>query len=131
MKVAIFGTQFYEREYFNKHNIDNKHELVFFDENLNSETAHLANGFGAVCIFVTDNVDKNCIEKLAKSGIKLIDLRSAGFNNVDLESAKANQIKVLRVPAYSPQAVAEHAVAMIMTLNRKTNKAYNQVRARP
>lgn len=128
MKVAIFGTQFYELEYFNKHNIDNIHELVFYNESLSATTAHLATGCQAVCVFVTDTIDKNCIEKLAKVGVKLIDLRSAGYNNVDLESAKNNHIKVLRVPAYSPQAVAEHAVAMIMTLNRKTHKAYNQVR---
>jgi D-lactate dehydrogenase len=128
MRVAIFGTQFYERDYFNKYNIGNKHELVFFEENLNSKTTHLATGFHAVCVFVTDIIDKNCIEKLAKLGIKLIDLRCAGYNNVDIDSAKANNIKVLRVPAYSPQAVAEHAVALILTLNRKTHKAYNQVR---
>ena len=128
MKVAIFGTQFYEREYFNKYNVGNKHELVFFDESLNSETTRLANGFQAVCVFVTDKIDQNCIKKLAKLGIKLIDLRSAGFNNVDIKSAESNHIKVLRVPAYSPQAVAEHAVALILTLNRKTHKAYNQVR---
>lgn len=128
MKVAIFGTQFYEREYFNKYNLGNKHELVFFEESLNVDTAHLARGFQAVCVFVTDTIDKNCIEKLAKLDVKLIDLRSAGYNNVDIEAAKANNIKVLRVPAYSPQAVAEHAVALILTLNRKTHKAYNQVR---
>jgi D-lactate dehydrogenase len=128
MKVAIFGTQFYERDYFNKYNVGTKHELVFFDENLNAETAHLANGFKAVCVFVTDTIDKKCSEKLAKLGVKLIVLRSAGYNNVDLESAKNYNIKVLRVPAYSPQAVAEHAIALILALNRKTHKAYNQVR---
>ncbi len=128
MKVAIFGTQFYERDYFNKYNIDNTHELTFFNEQLNSETAHLAIGYEAVCVFVTDIVDKSCIEKLSENGIKLIDLRSAGYNNIDLEAAKKCKIKVLRVPAYSPQAVAEHAIAMILTLNRKTHKAYNQVR---
>jgi D-lactate dehydrogenase len=128
MKIAVFGTQFYEEEYFNKFNVDNKHELVFFKQSLNSKTIHLAKGFKAVCVFVTDMIDKNCIEKLAKLGIKLIDLRSAGYNNVDIKSAETNKIKVLRVPAYSPQAVAEHAVALILTLNRKTNKAYNQVR---
>ncbi len=127
MKVAVFGTQFYEREYFNKYNIGNKHELVFFEESLSAETAHLAKGFKAVCVFVTDTIDKKCIEKLAKIGIKLIDLRSAGYNNIDLESARENDIKVLRVPDYSPQAVAEHAVALILTLDRKTHKAYNQV----
>ncbi|WP_395077893.1 2-hydroxyacid dehydrogenase [Flavobacterium sp.] len=128
MKVAIFGTQFYERDYFNKYNIDNTHELTFFNEQLTAETAFLAKSFQAVCVFVTDKIDKNCIEKLAEIGVKLIDLRSAGFNNVDLEAAKNNNIKVVRVPAYSPQAVAEHAVAMILSLNRKTHKAYNQVR---
>ena len=128
MKIAIFGTQFYEEEYFNKYNIDNKHELVFFEESLNSKTTDLAKGFKAVCVFVTDIIDKNCIEKLAKLGIKLIVLRSAGYNNVDIKSATANDINVLRVPVYSPQAIAEHAVALILTLNRKTNKAYNQVR---
>ncbi len=127
MKVAVFGTQFYEREYFNKYNIGNNHELVFFEESLSAETAHLAKGFKAVCVFVTDTIDKKCIEKLAKIGIKLIDLRSAGYNNIDLESARENDIKVLRVPDYSPQAVAEHAVALILTLDRKTHKAYNQV----
>jgi len=128
MKIAIFGTQFYEEEYFNKYNIDNKHELVFFEESLNSKTTDLAKGFKAVCVFVTDIIDKNCIEKLAKLGIKLIVLRSAGYNNVDIKSATANDINVLRVPVYSPQAIAEHAVALILTLNRKTHKAYNQVR---
>lgn len=128
MKIAVFGTQFYEEEYFNKYNIGNKHDLVFFKESINSKTTHLAKGFQAVCIFVTDKVDNNCIKKLAKLGVKLIDLRSAGYNNVDLKSAKTNGIKILRVPAYSPQAIAEHAVALILTLNRKTHKAYNQVR---
>lgn len=127
MKVAVFGTQFYEREYFDKYNIGNKHELVFFEESLNTETTHLAKGFKAVCVFVTDTIDKKCIEKLAKIGVKLIDLRSAGYNNVDLESAKENNLKVLRVPEYSPQAIAEHAVALILTLDRNTHKAYNQV----
>ena len=128
MKVAVFGTQFFERDYFNKYNIEKLHELVFFNESLNAETAHLAKGFNAVCVFVTDTIDKNCIEKLAEVDVKLIDLRSAGYNNVDLETTKKHNIKVLRVPAYSPQAVAEHAVAMILTLNRKTHKAYNQAR---
>jgi D-lactate dehydrogenase len=128
MKVAIFGTQFYEREYFNKYNLGNKHELVFFEELLNANTIDLAKGFKAVCVFVTDTIDKNCIEKLSKLDVKIIVLRSAGYNNVNIEAAKANDIKVLRVPAYSPQAVAEHAIALILTLNRKTHKAYNQAR---
>ncbi len=128
MKVAIFGTQFYERDYFNKYNSEALHELIFFNEPLNSATAHLAKGFVAVCVFVTDKVDALCIKKLSEVGIKLIDLRSAGYNNVAIEAAKTHNIKVLRVPAYSPQAIAEHAVAMVLTLNRKTHKAHNQVR---
>lgn len=128
MKVAIFGTQFYEREYLSKYNVGKKHELVFFDETLNIKTINLAKGFDAVCAFVTDTIDKKCIKKLSEFGVKLIDLRSAGYNNVDIESAKEYNIKVLRVPTYSPQAVAEQAVALILTLNRKTHKAYNQVR---
>lgn len=128
MKVAIFGTQFYEREFFNKYDIGNKHEMLFFEESLNKKTTHLAKDFQAVCVFVTDKIDKDCIEKLARLNIKAIVLRSAGFNNVDMQVAKSNNIKVLRVPAYSPQAIAEHAIAMILTLNRKTHKAYNQVR---
>lgn len=128
MKIAVFGTQFYEEEFFNKYNLGNQHELVFFKESLNSKTTHLAKGFTTVCIFVTDIIDKDCIENLAKLGVKLINLRSAGYNNVDVKSAKANDIKILRVPSYSPQAIAEHAIALILTLNRKTHKAYNQVR---
>jgi D-lactate dehydrogenase len=128
MKIAVFGTQFYEREYFNKFNIENKHELVFFEETLTAKTAHLAKGFKAVCIFVTDKIDNICMGKLVKIGVKLIDLRSTGYNNVNLASAKRNNIKVLRIPSYSPEAIAEHAAALILTLTRKTNKAYVQVR---
>ena len=128
MKVAVFSAKPYEREYLDKFNTDNKHELIYFEASLNADTANLAEGFEAVCVFVSDKIDKGTIEKLAKRGVKLIDLRSAGFNNVDVEAAAAHKIKVLRVPAYSPQAVAEHAVALILTLNRKTHKAYNRVR---
>ena len=128
MKVAVFSSKPYEQEYLDKFNIEGKHELVYFEASLNADTTNLAAGFEAVCVFVSDKIDKFTIEKLAKEGIKLIDLRSAGFNNVDIEAAAANHIKVMRVPAYSPQAVAEHAVAVILTLNRKTHKAYNRVR---
>lgn len=128
MKVAVFSAKPYEREYLDKFNTDNKHELIYFEASLNADTANLAEGFEAVCVFVSDKIDKETIEKLAQRGVKLIDLRSAGFNNVDVEAAAAHKIKVLRVPAYSPQAVAEHAVALILTLNRKTHKAYNRVR---
>ncbi len=128
MKVAIFSAKPYEREYFDEFNAETKHELIYFDAALNIDTTSLASGFEAVCVFVSDKIDKEVIQKLSKNGIKLIDLRSAGFNNVDIAAAAENNIKVLRVPAYSPQAVAEHAIAMILTLNRKTHKAYNRVR---
>lgn len=128
MKVAVFSTKPYEKTYLEKFNQDGKHQLVFFEASLNSATTDLAKGFEAVCVFVNDILEDGTIEKLAKQGVKLIDLRSAGFNNVDIAATKQHNIKVLRVPAYSPQAVAEHAVALILTLNRKTHKAYNRVR---
>jgi D-lactate dehydrogenase len=128
MKVAFFSAKLYEPEYFNRFNAGAKHQLVYFDGSLNSATASQAAGFDAVCVFVNDKIDGETIAQLAKAGIKLIALRSAGFNNVDIAAAAANHIPVVRVPAYSPQAVAEHAVAIILTLNRKTHKAYNRVR---
>lgn len=128
MKIAVFSTKPYDREYLDKFNTDRKHEFIYFEASLNNDTTNLAIGFDAVCVFVNDIIDKKTIEKLSEIGIKLIDLRCAGFNNVDLETAAKHNIKVLRVPAYSPHAVAEHAVALILTLNRKTHKVYNRVR---
>ncbi|MDD4640504.1 MAG: 2-hydroxyacid dehydrogenase [Bacteroidales bacterium] len=128
MKVAVFSTKSYDREYLDKLNQERKHELVYFEASLKAETVRLAENFDAVCVFVNDKIDKELIEKLKRLGIKLIVLRCAGFNNVDIEAACEQNMPVLRVPAYSPNAVAEHALALIMTLNRKTHKAYNRVR---
>lgn len=128
MKVAVFSTKYYERAYLNQFNSDGKHQLTFFDTSLNVNTTNLALGFEAVCILLNDIIDKETLIKLAKIGIKLIDLRSAGYDNIDIEAAITNHITVMRVPAYSPQAIAELAVALILTLNRKTHKAYNRVR---
>ena len=129
MKIAIFSTKSYDKEYFEKYNSEGIHTFTYFEEYLNNKTTNLTlGGFEAVCIFVNDKLDNETITKLAENGIKLIALRCAGFNNVDLQSAADNNIKVVRVPAYSPQAVAEQAVALIMTLNRKTHKAYNRIR---
>lgn len=128
MRVAVFSTKSYDREYLDKINIDGQHNLTYFDASLNSNTTNLTLGFDAVCVFVNDKVDRDTIEKLAENGIKVIALRCAGFNNVDINAAKEKNIIVVRVPAYSPQAVAEHAVALILTLNRKTHKAYNRIR---
>ena len=128
MKVAVFSTKSYDRAYFDMINNSGTHQLTYFDASLNASTTNLAIGFEAVCIFVNDKVDREAVEKLSGNGIKLIALRCAGFNNVDIAAATQKNIKVVRVPAYSPQAVAEHAVALILTLNRKTHKAYNRIR---
>lgn len=128
MKVAVFSTQEYDREFFDKFNKDYDHDLTYFDTALNSSTTILTEGYEAVCVFVNDKVCKETIEQLSKKGIKLIVLRCAGFNNVAIEIATQNNIKVVRVPSYSPQAIAEHTVALILTLARKTHKAYNRIR---
>lgn len=128
MKVAVFSTKPYDQRYFEQFNETFQHKLTFFGTNLNEQTTILSKDFDAICPFVNDQLDKQVIELLAENGVKLIALRSAGFNNVDLRAAEANNIKVTRVPAYSPQAVAEHALALILTLNRKTHKAYNRIK---
>jgi D-lactate dehydrogenase len=128
MKIAVFSTKSYDKEYLDRFNAVAKHQLSYFEAGLNANTVSLANGYDGVCLFVNDKADKTTIEKLSANGIRLIALRCAGFNNVDLEAAAKNNIKVVRVPAYSPEAVAEHAVALILTLDRKTHKAYNRVR---
>ncbi|NII24564.1 2-hydroxyacid dehydrogenase [Pseudoflavitalea sp. X16] len=126
MKIAFFSTQSYDRHYFNHYNTG--HELVFFEAPLNEQTVNLAAGFGTVCAFVNDILSATVIDQLAAQGVQLIAMRCAGYNNVDLAAARAHHIPVVRVPAYSPYAVAEHAVALILALNRKTHKAYNRVR---
>jgi len=126
MKTALFSSKSYDEAYFNR--LNKTHQFTFFETQLNSLTAYLANGFEAVCAFVNDKLDALTLHVLHQNGVKVIVLRCAGFNNVDLEAAQKQGIKILRVPAYSPNAVAEHAVSLILTLNRKTHKAYNRVR---
>ena len=128
MKIAFFSSKSYDREYFTRFNEPSGHDLTFFDASLNMDTASLAQDFEAVCIFVNDKADSDTLQKLSEYGIRLVALRCTGFNNVDTKAAAEFGIKVVRVPAYSPQAVAEHAVALILTLNRKTHKAYNRIR---
>jgi len=128
MKVAVFSTKSYDRDFLGKFNTNNEHELTYFEASLNAYTTNLTLGFEAVCVFVNDKVDRETVKKISRNGIRIIALRCAGFNNVDISAANENNIKVVRVPAYSPQAVAEHAVALILTLNRKTHKAYNRIR---
>ena len=126
MKIAFFSSKIYDKIYFNRYNT--YHELKCFENPLNAESVDLTNGYDGVCVFVNDQLNAEVIAQLAARNIKIIALRCAGFNNVDLQAAQKHGIAVVRVPAYSPHAVAEHAVALIMTLNRKTHKAYNRVR---
>lgn len=126
MKIAFFSTKAYDREFFDKY--ISTHEIIYFEAPLNQQTVNLATSCAAVCVFVNDKLDALVLRELKKLGVTLIALRCAGFNNVDLTAAKENGITIVRVPAYSPHAVAEHAVALILTLNRKTHKAYNRVR---
>lgn len=128
MRVAVFSTKPYDRRFLEAANAKHGHELEFFTAEFNANTAPLAADFPAVCIFVNDNADAKALEIIASRGTKLLALRSAGFNHVDLQKAADLGLTVLRVPAYSPYAVAEHAVGLILTLNRKFHRAYNRVR---
>ena len=128
MKIAVFSTKPYDKEYFLKYDDKHNHELSYFETALDQNTVGLTQGFDAICVFVNDKIQAGIIKELSKNNIKLIALRCAGYNNVDLETVRKHNIKVVRVPAYSPEAVAEHAVALIQTLNRKTHKAYNRIR---
>ncbi|WP_165734935.1 2-hydroxyacid dehydrogenase [Pseudoalteromonas sp. C8] len=131
MNIAFFSTQKYELPFFEQSTRDHRDiKITYFEQALSEQTAILANGFDAICVFVNDTVNTTVIEQLAIQGINTILLRCAGFNNVDLTAAKAHNLKVLRVPAYSPEAVAvaEHCIALMLTLSRKTHKAYNRVR---
>lgn len=129
MKTIFFSTKPYDKTFFNTHNSSHQLQLEFLETHLGPHIVNAVDeGTFAVCVFVNDRLTSEVIGVLAGKGVKVIALRCAGFNNVDLEAAKAHGIRVCRVPAYSPEAVAEHAVAMLLTLNRKTHKAYNRVR---
>lgn len=128
MKVAFFDTHGFERSVFMKANESFQHDITFFETRLTERTANLASGYSCVCAFVNDSLDKKTLQVLAASGIQLVALRSAGFNHVDLDSAQSVGIRIVRVPEYSPHAVAEHAVTLILSLNRKIHRAYNRVR---
>ena len=133
LKVAFYGTKDYDRIFFSELSKDKGEgtynvDITYFNSRLTSETAYLSVGFDAVCIFVNDEAPRPVVEELHKNGVKLILLRCAGFNNVDLDAAKECGITVLRVPAYSPYAVAEHAMTLIQAANRRINKAVNKVR---
>jgi len=128
MRVAVFSTKSYDRESLLAANAASRHQLTYLEPRLTIESVKLAAGFEAVCCFVNDQLTGQVLEALAAGGTRLIALRCAGFNQVDLAAAERLGIPVVRVPAYSPFAVAEHAVGMILALNRKFHKAYNRIR---
>ncbi len=133
LKIAFFGTKDYDRTFFSELTKEKGHgtynsEIKYFSSNLGPETANLSQGYDAVCVFVNDDVSRPVIEQLHSHNVKLILLRCAGFNNVDLVAAKEYGITVLRVPAYSPYAVAEHAMAILQQANRHLHKSYNKVK---
>lgn len=128
MRVAVFSTKPYDQEFFSRANEEAGHELTFLEARLRKDTVTLAKGFEAVCVFVNDALDAEVVAALAEGGTRVVALRCAGFNNVDLEACKEKGLTVVRVPAYSPNAVAEHTVALLLALNRQIHRAYNRVR---
>lgn len=128
MRVAVFDARRHDRASLDEANAAHRHTLEYFEPRLMAQTASLASGFDAVCSFVNDRVDREAIELLSAGGVRLIALRSAGYNHVDLEAAARCGIPVVRVPEYSPHAVAEHAVALVLALDRKIHRAYARVR---
>ena len=127
MKVAFFDTKPYDMPGFDHYAADSNLEIKYFETRLNEDTVSLASGFDAVCVFVNDTVSAPVVEKLYEMGVKVIALRCAGFNNVDIRACQG-KLPVFRVPAYSPYAVAEHAMALLLTINRRTHKAYIRTR---
>lgn len=128
MKTLVFSSKNYDKEFLRGLNKDHNHELKFIKPNLSNETVELARDFPAVCLFVNDDANTEVVKKLGEYGTKLIALRCAGFNNVDINEAYKQGIKVVRVPAYSPYAVAEHTIALLLNLNRKIHRSYARVR---
>ena len=128
MKIAFFDTHGFERDVFQKENEKFNYEIAFFETRLTEQTANLASGYTCVCAFVNDRLDEKTLQIISTGGTRLIALRSAGFNHVNLGYTNKLGLRVVRVPEYSPHAVAEHAVALILSLNRKIHRAYNRVR---
>lgn len=127
MKIAFFDTKSYDLPGFQRCTAGTDLEIKYFDTRLNEDTVSLAAGFDAVCVFVNDVVNAAVVKALYDYGVKVIALRCAGFNNVDMKACRG-KIRVFRVPAYSPYAVAEHAMALLLTVNRHTHKAHNRTR---
>jgi D-lactate dehydrogenase len=128
MRVAIFGAKNYERRLLDELNAKHKHDLIYFEPLLGPDTVSMGSGFPAVAVFVNDQVNADVLKQLAAGGTKLVTTRSTGYNQIDLAAAKKSGITVARVANYSPNSVAEHAVALLMALNRKIPRAYNRTR---
>jgi D-lactate dehydrogenase len=128
MRVAMYSSKPYDETSFASANDPVRHDVLHLEERLHPATARLADGCEAVCVFVNDIVDQPVLEALGAIGVRHVALRCAGFNNVDLEAAARLGIDVVRVPAYSPNAVAEHTIALILGLNRRLHRAYSRVR---
>ncbi len=128
MKVALFSARDYDKAFFVKANQHFCLDISYFDTELNSQSLSLCQGFEAICLFVTDSLNAEDINTLSKMGVKFIALRSAGFNHIDIDACQKHQITVCHVPTYSPNAVAEHTFALLLTLNRKTHKAYFRIK---
>ncbi len=128
MRIAMFSTKGYDKTFFQAENNKYGHEIAYLEARLTAQTTRLADGYPAVCVFVNDIVDAEILSDLVGKGVSLIALRCAGFNNVDIKVAHEIGIKVVRVPAYSPHAVAEHTVGLMLALNRKIHRAYARVR---
>lgn len=128
MKIAVYSAKNYDRQYLEQANAKYGFELEFFDFMLNENTAKMAEHCDAVCIFVNDDGSRKVLEKLTALGVRIVALRNAGFNNVDIKAAQELGLKVVRVPAYSPESVAEHTVGLMMTLNRRIHRAYQRTR---
>jgi len=128
MKIDFFSAQPYDITFFEKSNIQYRYELIFHDYALNDETVENIKNTRCICVFVNDKLNANVLEQLHKKGVRLVALRCAGFNNIDIAAADRLGITVVRVPAYSPESIAEHAVALMLSLSRHVHKAYNRVR---
>jgi len=128
VKIAFFNTKQYDQEYFDRANQNGTHQIRYFSSHLNLESTSLINDEKVVCAFINDNLNADVLHKLKHKGIELIALRSAGFNHVDMACAKKLSIPVVRVPAYSPYSVAEHAVGLLLCLNRGIHRAHNRIR---
>lgn len=128
MRIAIFGTKAYDRRFLDAANARFGHRLTYFEPRLDADTVALAAGQDAVCIFVNDRADAAVLERLAATGVKLVALRCAGYNNVDLRAAERLGLGVVRVPAYSPEAVAEFSVGLLLALDRRIHRAWARVR---